>query len=114
MSQQPHPFPDEVVTILDDVTAWQIIESFGILDHFLTEELPTEGTVATIYEEHPTHWCLCARITGNPDPTENGFMIRAFPKNQVQLAGVVDLLNRYFKNATKLTCRPIWPGNKAD
>lgn len=43
----------------------------GFLGKFRhTEEFATQSV---IYTEHPTHYLLAQRVTGHPDPEENGY-----------------------------------------
>ncbi|MCB1092283.1 MAG: hypothetical protein KDL87_12180, partial [Verrucomicrobiae bacterium] len=99
MARTPHAFPPGESIISDDVAAAEIMGSLGVLGNFLKEPLPGTTSVSGVYEHHPTHWVLCARFLGNPDPAENGLMIRAFPKSSVPLAGVLDVHRRLLGNS---------------
>ena len=92
----PHPFKKgEQDIILDDAIAQTVMVQLGVWEFFTKEVAPTTTVSMTVAEDHPTHWCLCARHRHNPDPAENGFQIIAYPKDSVDLLDVHFLMQRY-------------------
>jgi hypothetical protein len=73
--------PDKFVLISDDTEAQAFLMATGILDKLPNPSTrpDTQTTMCADYS-HPSHWILATRIQGNADPTENGFMVMAWPK----------------------------------
>jgi hypothetical protein len=102
----PHPFKK---IISDDGLAQTIMLHLGVWDYFTQKVAPTTTVSMTIAEDHPTHWCLCARHRNNPDPAENGFQIIAYPKDSVDLMAVHAVMQQYLKGSTEISARIVEP-----
>ena len=91
-SYTPSNLPAGPVMISDDGEAMQFIEALGFLDKLPSPSSLSESAVSATYDGHPTHWIVCLRFEGYSDPTENGFSVQCFPKNQYSLDHVQKML----------------------
>lgn len=108
MNEFGHKFPDDEVSLVtDDVKAQAIMLQLGVLNQISQKRDPTDTTSIYIAELHPTHWLMCARIWDNPDPTENGFMIVAYPKAHFDLFAVQGAMAAYLAESTRIDVRPM-------
>jgi len=80
--------PDEVVIITDDKCAQAFLLAEGLLDKMpnksgLAKDFSTEiNTIIVCHKAHATHWVLACRFHDSPKESENGFFIKAWPKNK--------------------------------
>lgn len=113
MATHPYHFGEKpFIKILDDVTAWSVIESLGFIEHFLRQE--REGTLAKnitalIAEHHPTHWVVCMRFANYPDKTDNGFMIEAYRKPEFDLQQLRFNLRSFIESGSDIEGRWVFP-----
>jgi hypothetical protein len=106
----PYPFKKgEQDMIVDDRLAQTVMVQMGVWEFFTKEEASTTTISMTVVEDHPTHWCLCARHRHNPDPAENGFQIIAYPKESAALIDVQFLMQRYLASATEVSVEFVTP-----
>jgi hypothetical protein len=110
MKTAPYPFKKgKIEVISDDGLAQTIMLHLGVWDYFANEVTPATTISMTIAEEHPTHWCLCARHRYNPDPAENGFQIIAYPKSTVDIFAVHAIIREYLQGATRVSVDLVEP-----
>jgi hypothetical protein len=112
MSKPLHKFSDDPVTLVtDDTEARAIMLELGVLDQISRKTAATDTTSVCVVDSHPTHWCMCARIWDNPDPAENGFMVVAYPKTQVDRGTVMARMAAFLAGSTGFTVKPILPAS---
>ena len=58
--------------ITDDAEAQALMLEYDVLDQVSHRAYPDDTISSCVVEHHPTHWLLCSRFWGNPDPAENG------------------------------------------
>jgi hypothetical protein len=103
-------FPSkQIAQVSDDAEAQMIMLQLGILDSVSSKKNSSDTTSLCVAENHPSHWCLCARIWGNADPSENGFMVIAYPKSNFDLMSVHVLAQQYLAHSTRLEITPLLP-----
>jgi hypothetical protein len=100
---------DPVTRITDDAAAKEIMLALGVLDQLSRKTHPTDTTCVYVADNHPTHWCMCARFWDNPDPAENGYMVLAYPKDQVDRAAVELLMQTYLEGSSRISGAPVKP-----
>ena len=100
---------DPVTLITADAAAKEIMLALGVLDQLSRKTHPTDTTCVYIADNHPTHWCMCARFWDNPGPAENGYMILAYPKDQVDRTAVELLMETYLECSTSVSNAQIHP-----
>jgi len=87
-----------------------IMLKYDVLDQVARKTHPTDTSSSCIVDHHPTHWLMCCRIWGNPDPAENGFIVIAYPKGGVDRLTVQLELQAFISGATRVDVRPFLPG----
>ena len=106
MSQPYYKFSnDPVCLITEDTDAQSIMLQLGVLDKISHKTDLTDTTSVCVVDNHPTHWCLCARIWDNPNPAENVFMVIGFPKATVDRLTVEMQMQSYLAGSTRITPR---------
>lgn len=104
MNQRLGKFDEsQVVTVNDDAQAQTLMLELGVWDQMTKEVTPSTTVTMVIADNHPTHWCLCARHRNNPDPKENGFQVIAYPKSTVDRFAVQMVLQQYLSRSTELS-----------
>jgi hypothetical protein len=101
---------DRVSVISDDADAQALMLEYDVLDQVSHKKYPDDTISCCIVEHHPTHWLLCARFWGNPDPTENGFSVVAYPKDLVDRFTVQEKLHELLAGAPRVDVRPFGTG----
>ncbi len=110
MKQRLGKFPEsETISIDDDAKAQTLMLELGVWDQITKYVNPSSTVTMVIADNHPTHWCLCARHRNNPDPKENGFQVIAYPKNTVDRFSVQMILHKYLARSTELSVEMFEP-----
>src|ERR1700755_1228951 len=66
---------------------------------------PDDTISSCVVEHHPTHWLLCSRFWGNPDPADNGFAIAAYPKQSMDRFTVQQKLHELLSGVPRVDVR---------
>jgi hypothetical protein len=104
-------FPsDRVSVISDDTEAQAIMLKYDVLDQVSRKAYADDTSSSCVVEHHPTHWLLCSRFWDNPDPTENGFALVAYPKALVDRVTVQQKLHELISGSTRVDVRPFGIG----
>jgi hypothetical protein len=104
-------FPnDRCTSITDDTEAQTIMLKYDVLDQVSRKAYPDDTSSSCIVDHHLTHWLLCCRIWGNPDPGENGFVVIAYPKAGVDRFTVQLKLQEFVAGAPRVEARPFFGG----
>ena len=104
MKQRCGNFPElETVNIDDDATAQTIMLELGVWDQMTKEASLTSELTMVLADNHPTHWCLCARHRNNPDPKENGFQVVAYPKKLMDHFTAQMILQEHLSGSTEVS-----------
>jgi hypothetical protein len=101
---------DRVSIISGDADAQALMLEYDVLDQVSHKKYPDDTISSCIVEHHPTHWLLCARFWGNPNPAENGFSVVAYPKGLVDRFTVQGKLHELLSGAPRVDVRPFGIG----
>jgi hypothetical protein len=96
--------------ITDDAEAQGLMLEYDVLDQVSHCAYPGDTISSCVVEHHPTHWLLCSRFWGNPDPAENGFAIVAYPKQSVDRLTVQQKLHELLSGAPRIDVSPFGIG----
>ena len=108
MNEDLYQLPDGVTVSIDDnAKAQSLMLYLGVWDDISKQASLTTTVTMCVADTHPTHWCLCVRHWNNPDPSENGFQVIAYPKDSVDRLAVESIRQQYLSDSTEITSRPI-------
>ena len=74
--------PDDFVNITDDDNARNFLIECALLERLESAGALTKGLSAVCGFNHASHWILAVKYSGFPNPDDNGFQVRAWPKSQ--------------------------------
>ena len=84
-------FKNEPFLIDDNAIAEAILTALNLLEALKLSEhsVGRNATRLLKYAEHPTHWLLLIHFCRMPNPADNGFAIRGWPKSRYPSESIV-------------------------